>query len=80
MLSGETARAGGWLVRAERLLDDGRSDCVEQGCRLVPGAFQNLDEGDNARAYATFTRAAEIGERFGERTWWLWPVSAGAKH
>jgi ATP/maltotriose-dependent transcriptional regulator MalT len=38
----------------------------EQGYRLVPGAFQNLDEGDNATAYATFTRAAEIGERFGD--------------
>jgi hypothetical protein len=66
MLSGETARAGGWLVRAERLLDDGTSDCVERGYRLVPGAFQNLDEGDNATAYATFSRAAEIGERFGD--------------
>jgi hypothetical protein len=66
MLTGETARAGGWLARAERLLDDGRRDCVEHGYRLVPGAFQNLDQADNATAIATFTRIAEIGERFGD--------------
>jgi DNA-binding CsgD family transcriptional regulator len=66
MLTDATARAGGWLARAERLLDDGRPDCVEQGYRLVPGAFQHLDEGDNATAYATLARAAEIGERFGD--------------
>jgi hypothetical protein len=66
MLTGETARAGGWLARAERLLDDGRRDCVEQGYRLVPGAFQNLDQADNATAIATFARIAEIGERFGD--------------
>jgi len=64
-LTGETARTGGWLARAERLLD-GQRDCVEQGYRLVLRAFQNVDEGDNATAYATFARIAEVGERFGD--------------
>jgi DNA-binding CsgD family transcriptional regulator len=66
LLRGEVARGGGWLSRAERLLDDGTHDCVEQGYRLVPTAFQSVDAGDNATAYASFTRAAQIGERFGD--------------
>ncbi len=65
-LAGETARTGGWLARAERLLDHGKRDCVEQGYRLVPNAFQGLEEGDNASAYTAFSQAAEIGERFGD--------------
>ncbi|MGH8823224.1 MAG: LuxR C-terminal-related transcriptional regulator [Jiangellaceae bacterium] len=65
-LTGETARSGGWLARAERLLDDGGRDCVEQGYRLVPNGFQGVEEGDNASALAAFARAADIGDRFGD--------------
>lgn len=61
---GETARGGGWISRARRLLDDSQHDCVEQGYLLVPPAIQTLFAGDAASAYATFTQAAEIGERF----------------
>lgn len=64
---GETAQGGGWLARAQRLLDEGQHDCVEQGYLLVPVALQSLGEGDAARAHATFGQAAEIGERFGDR-------------
>jgi len=63
---GEMARGGGWLARAGRLLDDGARDCVEQGYLLVPVALQSLDQGDPATAYATFSQAAEIGDRFGD--------------
>src|SRR5512143_2852259 len=64
---GETARAGGWLARARRLLDDGRRDCVELGYLLLPLARQQVAAGDIAAAYDSFARAAEIGDRFGDR-------------
>lgn len=64
---GEAARAGGWLARARRLLDDGRRDCVEQGYLLLPVARQQAAAGDVAAAYASFAQAAEIAERFGDR-------------
>jgi DNA-binding NarL/FixJ family response regulator len=66
LLQGETARSGGWLGRARRLLDDGSHDCAEQGYLLVPVALQRMDEGDAAAAYATFGQAAAIGDRFGD--------------
>jgi 2-polyprenyl-6-methoxyphenol hydroxylase-like FAD-dependent oxidoreductase len=34
---GERARSGGWLTRAQRLLDDAQLDCVEQGYLLGLG-------------------------------------------
>jgi DNA-binding CsgD family transcriptional regulator len=66
MIQGERARGGGWLARAQRLLDDGRRDCVEQGYLLVPVALQRLAEGHAATAYTTFGQAAAIGERFSD--------------
>jgi ATP/maltotriose-dependent transcriptional regulator MalT len=65
LLRGEMARAGGWLARMRRLLDDGGRDCVEQGYALVPEALQRVEAGDVA-AYDGFRRAVEIGERFGD--------------
>ena len=63
---GEFARAGGWLARARRLLDDVGRDCAEQGHLLVPVAFQRAFEGDWPNAYAIAGQAAEIGDRFGD--------------
>ena len=63
---GESAQGGGWIARGRRLLGEGGLDCVEQGYLLLPAAIQSIDEGDNAGAGATFARAAEIGERFGD--------------
>ncbi len=64
---GETARGGGWMGRARRLLDEGRRDCVEQGYLLVPMAIRQAIEGNLTEAYAVFSQAAEIGDRFGDR-------------
>jgi len=62
---GELARSGGWVDRAQRLLDDAGMDCVEQGYLRYPVALRAIFEGDGTTAHAAFTRAAEIGDRFG---------------
>lgn len=64
---GERARAGGWLARASRLLDEAGGDCVERGYLLFPVALEAVGRGDNERARETFQEAAAIGERFGDR-------------
>jgi ATP/maltotriose-dependent transcriptional regulator MalT len=63
---GERARAGGWMARARRLLDEAGSDCVEQGYLLLAEAYEGILEGDAPRAYAGFSQASEIGDRFGD--------------
>jgi hypothetical protein len=65
LFRGETARAGCWLTRAERLLAQ-RGDCVERGFLLLPNAYRCWDDGDPATAHAIFTQATQIGERYGE--------------
>ncbi|HET6771813.1 MAG TPA: LuxR C-terminal-related transcriptional regulator [Acidimicrobiales bacterium] len=65
LLRGEMARGGGWLARAQRLLDEGHHDDVGRGYLLLPVAIQSFDE-DPAAAHATFERAASIGVRFGD--------------
>ncbi|MGH8826995.1 MAG: tetratricopeptide repeat protein, partial [Jiangellaceae bacterium] len=63
---GEMARAGGWLARAQRLVDELGHDCVTQGYLMVPGGLQNLGA-DPANALACFTQVAKIGDRFDDR-------------
>jgi DNA-binding CsgD family transcriptional regulator len=65
LLMGEMARGGGWLARAQRIIEEGGLDCVERGWLLVPAAIQCFDD-DPATAHATFGQAAEIGARFGD--------------
>ncbi len=65
LLRGEMARGGGWLARAQRLLDEGHHDDVGRGYLLLPVALQSFDR-DPAAAHATFERAASIGVRFGD--------------
>jgi DNA-binding CsgD family transcriptional regulator len=64
-LRGEMAQGGGWLARAQRLLDEGQHDGVARGYLLLPVAIQAFGE-DPAVAYATFERAVGIGERCGD--------------
>ncbi|HEY7288659.1 MAG TPA: LuxR C-terminal-related transcriptional regulator [Vicinamibacterales bacterium] len=66
MAKGQHARAGGWVARARRVLDDGQRDCVEQGYLLLPQALQAVAAGDIPLAQATFHDAAQIGARFRE--------------
>jgi DNA-binding NarL/FixJ family response regulator len=64
---GEHAQAGGWLSRAQRLLDDEQLDCAERGYLLVPVAQRRLGSGDGAGALDGFREASHIGRRFGDR-------------
>ena len=63
---GEMAPAGGWLARAEHLLDDGDRDCVERGLLLLPVALGHLIAGETGSALAEFTDALAIGVRCGD--------------
>jgi DNA-binding CsgD family transcriptional regulator len=63
---GEIGRAGGWLARAQRLLEREDGDRVEHGYLLLPLVFQQEAAGDWNAAAATAGEAAAIGERFGD--------------
>ncbi len=60
---GEQARAGGWLARADRLLDETGRDCAESGYLLVARARQMLAVGDPAVAAEMFAEVVAIGRR-----------------
>ena len=64
---GEIARAGGWLARAERLLEQLGSERAERGYLLLPGVFALEARGELEAAAATAGEAAAIAERFGDR-------------
>lgn len=61
---GELARGGGWIDRAQRLLDQRRLDCVEQGYLRYGAALRAVFSGELAAALAGFHQAAGMGERF----------------
>ena len=49
-IRGEMAVGGGWVARAERLLETEPEDIVERGYLLIHEFFQHLGRGDFARA------------------------------
>ena len=63
---GELGQAGGWLGRAQRLLDSEDGERVERGYLLLPVAFEQEAGGETAAAAATLAEAAAIGERFAD--------------
>ena len=67
---GEAARSGGWVARAQRLVDGGGGgggDTVERGYLLFPQALRAIRENDAATAHRLFCEMAGTGERFGDR-------------
>jgi DNA-binding CsgD family transcriptional regulator len=64
---GARAPASGWLVRAERILEEAHLDSVVRGYLLTPVAVQRIVTGDPAGADAAFTEAADVARRFGDR-------------
>ena len=63
---GELARGGGWVDRAQRLLDDAGLDCVEHGHLRYAGGLKAIFSGDGETAHTGFTTAVQIGNRFGD--------------
>jgi DNA-binding NarL/FixJ family response regulator len=63
---GETAQGGGWMARAQRLVDESGEDCVERGFLLAPVGLQALSQRDGAAAAAVFDQAAQIADRHGD--------------
>jgi DNA-binding NarL/FixJ family response regulator len=64
--AGELAQAGGWLARANRLLEHEPPDCAERGHLLLPVAIQHIVAGDHAAARELAARAAGIGQHAGD--------------
>jgi DNA-binding NarL/FixJ family response regulator len=58
----ETARAGGWLARAERLAEN--QDCVERGYLLLPVVRRHNRGGNLDDAHAAAADAVAIADRF----------------
>jgi DNA-binding CsgD family transcriptional regulator len=61
--AGELAQAGGWLARANRLLEHEPPDCAERGLLLLSLAVQHIGADDNAAAQELAGRAARIGRQ-----------------
>jgi DNA-binding NarL/FixJ family response regulator len=61
---GDLARGGGWVDRAQRLLDDRKIDCVEGGYLRYAAAMRATFSGDVSGGYDAFHAAAEIGVLF----------------
>lgn len=62
---GDFAVAGGWLSRAQRLVDESGVDAVERGYLLLPQAIVMVDH-DPAAALERFDEAAAYASRFDE--------------
>ena len=64
MTMGQTARASGWLGRAERLVDPNGDDCAECGYLRLMRIFRHTAAGDHAAAATAAADVAAIGDRF----------------
>ena len=63
---GELAQAGGWLARANRLLEHEPRDCAERGYLLLPLAVQHIEADDNTAAQQVSAQAAARGRHAGD--------------
>jgi DNA-binding NarL/FixJ family response regulator len=66
LIGGELSRGGGWLARANRLIERDGSDCVERGYLMMPEALRAEAAGDLDCAVGTAAEAAEVARRFGD--------------
>ncbi|KAB1139582.1 tetratricopeptide repeat protein [Streptomyces luteolifulvus] len=64
VLHGEHARGGGWLARAQNILENTALDCAEEGYLRIPMALQALDRGDPEAARRSCVEITEIADRF----------------
>lgn len=61
---GDLAQGGGSVDRAQRLLEDSRLECVEQGYLRYEAALRAVFDGDVAAAHAGFAQAAKIAVHY----------------
>jgi len=61
---GDLVHGGGWVDRTQRLLDQTRVDCVEQGYVRFASAMRSVFSGDVETAHRKYREALVIGERF----------------
>ena len=64
--NGAVGPAGGWLARANRLLEDVPEETAVHGYALLPSVFAAESQGDFDAAVATAAEAAELGKRHGD--------------
>ncbi len=64
VVGGEIAVAGGWVARAQRLLDDHGDDLVERGYVLIHLMFQRIGAGDFPGAIGLAEEVEQYGRRF----------------
>jgi DNA-binding CsgD family transcriptional regulator len=65
---GEMARGGGWMARANRILEESGQERVEQGYLMVPVALMTMEQaGDAQGGFAIFEQIGKIAERFGDQ-------------
>ena len=62
---GEMGPGGGWIGRAQRLIESEPGESVERGYLLMPLAFQHEASGDFMSAAAVAADAASMADRFG---------------
>lgn len=62
--AGDLARGGGWIDRAQRLLDDRKIDSVERGYLRYAAALRATFSGEVRTGHEGFHAAAEIGVLF----------------
>jgi DNA-binding CsgD family transcriptional regulator len=63
-IRGEVGPGGGWIGRAQRLLEHEPGDSVERGYLLMPLAFQHEATGDFESGAGVAAEAAALAERF----------------
>jgi DNA-binding CsgD family transcriptional regulator len=64
--AGEVAVGGGWVARAQRLLEDVSGDVVERGYVLLSLMFRHLVAGELAPAHELAVQMTSYGRRFSE--------------
>jgi DNA-binding NarL/FixJ family response regulator len=63
---GELSRGGGWLARANRLIEQHGDDCVERGYLMMPEVFRAEAAGDLDAALSAAAAATDVARRFSD--------------
>ncbi|WP_306363567.1 LuxR family transcriptional regulator [Nocardia sp. CC227C] len=66
LFSGESVVGGGWVARAQRLLEDVPGDVVERGYVLVAVTLRHVFAGEFPAAARCADEVSDYGRRFGE--------------